>query len=98
MQNYYLLRSRQNGEYVAARQPGKTEDAPTQRYVLIFQQDHEALSYLNAHAADVSDRFAVEMNSLKQLKTSLERLGFAGVGLVSDPLVPQVDFMERRLL
>lgn len=98
MQNYYLLRSRQNGDYIAARQPAKTEDEPPQRYVLLFKHDHDAMGYLNAHAGDVSDRFAVEMSPLKQIKLTLERLGFTGVGFVSDPLVPHVDFMERRFL
>ena len=96
MQNYYLLRSRQNGEYIAARQPAQTEDQPPQRYVLLFKHDHDAMGYLNAHAAEVSDRFAVEMSSLRQIKPMLERFGFTGIGFVSDPLVPHVDFMEQR--
>ncbi len=96
---YYLLRSRQNGQYLAARQP-QLEGKPAEqgRYLLLFQQDFEAMSYLNAHAPDMGDRFAVESHSLAQLKTSLERWGFAGVALVTDPLEPQVDFMARRLL
>ncbi len=98
MDHYYLLRSRQNGDYVVARQPGKTEDDGVQRYLLLFRQDHEALMYLNTHAWEMRDRFAIEMSSLQQIKLTLERLGFTGVGFVSDPLIPQVDFMDRRRL
>ncbi len=96
--SYYVIRSRQTGEFLTARQPAKTADEPLQRYLLLFHQDHEALSYLNAHAAGLSDRFAVEHNAVAQLKPLIDRWGFAGVGLVSDPLVPIVDFMERRFL
>lgn len=102
---YYLLRSRQNGQYLAARQPpagasraDEDKSAPSERYLLLFQQDFEALSYINAHAPEAGDRFAVESHNLTQLKTSLERWGFAGVGFVTDPLLPQVDFLARRLL
>lgn len=96
---YYLLRSRQNGQYLSARQPQPEGTAGEQgRYILLFQKDFEAMSYLNAHAPEVGDRFAVEPHSLSQLKTSLERWGFAGVAFVADPLEPQVDFMARRLL
>ncbi len=96
---YYLLRSRQNGQYLAARQPNSEgEPVEQERYLLLFQRDFEAMSYLNAHAPDMGDRFAVESHSLTQLKTSLERWGFAGVAFVTDPLEPQVDFMAKRLL
>ena len=97
MATYYLLRSRQNGQYLSAQQPDADHSTQT-RYVLLFRQDFEALSYLNAHAPDLSDRFSVEAHSLSQLKASLERWGFAGVAFVTDPLEPQVDFMIRRLL
>lgn len=99
---YYLLRSRQNGQYLTARQPQakppKEGTAEPERYLLLFQKDFEAMSYINAHAPDASDRFAVESHSLTQLKTSLERWGFVGVAFVTEPLEPQVDFMARRLL
>ncbi|NJM57882.1 MAG: hypothetical protein HC857_11225 [Synechococcales cyanobacterium RU_4_20] len=103
MEHYYLLRSRQNGDYVAARmaaqpQEEKRLDEREQRYLLLFRADHEAFLYLNTHAGDVSKHFAVEMSSLRQIKLTLERLGFTGVGFVSDALLPQVDFMESRLL
>lgn len=102
---YYLLRSRQNGQYLTARQPalskaeaGDEAAGQSARYLLLFQQDFDALGYLNAHAPEARERFAVEPHSLTQLKTSLERWGFAGVGFVTDPLMPQVDFLARRLL
>lgn len=95
---YYLLRSRQSGQYLAARQPLSGDTIEAERYLLLFQKDFEALSYLNAHAPGMGDRFAVESHNLTQLKQSLERWGFAGVGFVIDPLEPQVEFMARRLL
>lgn len=96
---YYLLRSRQSGQYLTARQPhSEGESAGPERYLLLFQKDFEAMSYLSAHAPDLGDRFAVESHSLSQLKSSLERWGFAGVAFVTDPLIPQVDFMARRFL
>jgi hypothetical protein len=96
---YYLLRSQQNGQYLAARQPINPGDEPLDRpYLLLFQQDFEALSYINAHAPEFRDRFTIESHNLNQLKASLERWGFAGVAFVTDPLEPQVDFLARRLL
>lgn len=112
---YYLLRSRQSGQYLFARQPsapGPKRSAPSPtaerspeqpsdqatRYLLLFQQDFDGLSYLNAHAPDLGDRFALETSTLPQLKAALERWGFGGVALVSDPLEPRLDFLNRDLL
>ncbi|NJN30786.1 MAG: hypothetical protein HC824_10450 [Synechococcales cyanobacterium RM1_1_8] len=110
---YYLLRSKQNGRYLSGREPmgdrqlGEKqredrhpgEQPPEQaQFLMLFQQDFEALSYLNAHAPEVSDRFTLEPHNLQQLKASLERWGFAGVAFVTDPLEPRVDFLARRFL
>jgi hypothetical protein len=111
---YYLLRSRQSGQYLFARQPSAPPLAAGQlaagqpeaqaraeqaiRYLLLFQQDYDGLSYLNAHAPELSDRFALESSTMAQLRATLERWGFGGVALVSDPLEPRLDFLNRDLL
>lgn len=92
---YYAIRSRKDGQYLTAR---PHDDRPDWRYLLIFKQDFEALGYLSAHAGDLSDRFATEAITPEQLKQTLDRLGFQGVGLVTDALVPVIDFLEKRLL
>lgn len=91
---YYLLRSRKDGRYLSA-QPDR--DRPS-TYLLLFQRDFDALGYLQAHAPEVSDRFAVETLASNQLRDMLKRWGYEGVGLVADPLTPQVDFLKRELL
>jgi len=92
---YYLLRSRQDGRHLAARPEGPESD---RTFLLIFQADHEALSYLSSHAPEMRDRFAVESVPAYQLKGMLTRWGFTGIGLVSDPALPKVDFMQRDRL
>jgi hypothetical protein len=91
-QVYYLVRSQQDGQYLTA-QPHT--DAEASRYLLLFQEHHEALSYLNAHAPDVRDRFAVESVLGTQVGSLLKRWGFTGVGMVQDPLLPKVEFLVR---
>lgn len=95
---YYVLRSRRDGRYLVATMPNpeNTEDStPTTRsaFLLLFQEQAEALSYLNAHAPDLSPHFGIEGLSQPQVKSVLDRMGFSGVGLVRDPLIPQVEFM-----
>jgi hypothetical protein len=87
-QSYYLLRTKQDGRHLAARDEDKT-------YLLLFTADYDALSYLNAHAGEASDRFALETISATQLKAALSRWGFTGIGLVRDPLLPHIDFMNQ---
>ncbi|MDA0266171.1 MAG: hypothetical protein O3A14_04245 [Cyanobacteria bacterium] len=88
-QTYYLLRSKQDGRHLAARAEAN------QTYLLLFTADYDALSYLNTHAGEVSDRFAIETISAPQLKAALSRWGFTGIGLVRDPLIPRIDFMNH---
>ncbi|WP_448562558.1 hypothetical protein [Trichothermofontia sp.] len=95
---YYVLRSRRDGRYLVATVPGpdNTEGqtpVASNAFLLLFQEQAEALSYLNAHAPDLYQNFAVEGISQPQVKSTLNRMGFAGVGLVRDPLIPQVEFM-----
>jgi hypothetical protein len=91
-ETHYLLRSRQDGQYLVARlRKGETE-APAQ-YVLLFKESYDALSYLNTHAKDLANNFAVETISGTQLKSVMQRWGFQGIGLVSEPLEPRVQFL-----
>jgi hypothetical protein len=91
-QAYYGLRSQQDGQYLVARPRGTPEASG---FLILFSADYDALSYLNKHAADVVQHFAVESISGGQLKQIMDRWGFEGIGLVTDPLVPQVDFLKR---
>lgn len=91
-QVFYLLRSRSDGKYLCAN---PNPDAAVS-YLLMFREDYDALSYLNAHAADVADRFGVESISGSQVKKLLERWGFNGVGVVQDPLLPNIEFLLTK--
>ncbi|MGB3264018.1 MAG: hypothetical protein WBA89_08660 [Microcoleus sp.] len=88
-QVFYLLRSRADGKYISAC---PNPDSAVS-FLLMFREDYDALSYLNAHAADVADRFGVESISGSQVKKLLERWGFNGVGVVQDPLLPNIEFL-----
>ncbi|NEZ66043.1 hypothetical protein D0962_25325 [Leptolyngbyaceae cyanobacterium CCMR0082] len=90
--SYYLLRSTHDGQYLAAK-PRNTETS--KGFLMLFNADYEALSYVNQHATEVANRFAVEPISGPQLKQMMERWGYEGVGVVNDPLVPQVEFLKR---
>jgi hypothetical protein len=93
-QIYYLILSRTDGRYLVA-QPHGSADSAGAGYLLMFREHFDALSYLNAHGSDVADRFAVESVSGSQLKNLLKRWGFIGVGIVQDPLVPQIEFFQQ---
>ncbi|RCJ40481.1 hypothetical protein A6769_03735 [Nostoc punctiforme NIES-2108] len=87
---YYLVRSKTDGNYLIAR-----PDAETSGYLLLFQENFDALSYLNTHAAEVANRFAVESIARTQLGNLLKRWGFSGVGIVTDPLLPKIEFLQQ---
>lgn len=95
-QIFYLLRSRDDGRYLAAQVPtGPASDGGSAaRYVLMFQEQADALSYLNAHAPDMASHFSVESVTGSQLKPLLQRWEFSGMGLVHDPLIPRVEFLS----
>jgi len=88
-ETYYLIRSKADGRYLAAR-PNE-DDAST--FVLLFRENFEALSYINTHAGDLANRLGVETVSGTQLKTVLQRWSFNGVGMVTDPLLPKIEFL-----
>ncbi len=87
---YYLLRSKSDGRYLTAH-PNDEKSS----YLLLFTEDFDAMSYLNTHAAEVSHHFTVESISGTQIVGLLKRWGFSGVGIVSDPLLPKVNFLQQ---
>ncbi|MEM6751699.1 MAG: hypothetical protein AAF630_01735 [Cyanobacteria bacterium P01_C01_bin.38] len=91
-ETYYLIRSKADGRYLAAR-PNE-DDAAT--FVLIFRENFDALSYINTHAGDLANRLGVETVSGTQLKTVLQRWSFNGIGMVSDPLLPKIEFLLQN--
>ena len=92
-QIHYLVRSKVDGQYLVARINKDVDQVPAS-YLLLFQEHFEALSYLNTHGSEVSDRFVVESIPATQLKGLLQRWGFKGIGLVKDPLLPKIEFLS----
>lgn len=90
--SYYLLRSIHDGQYLTA----KPRNQESKGFLMLFNADYEALSYVNQHAAEVASRFAIESISGQQLRQMMDRWGYEGVGMVRDPLVPQVEFLKRN--
>ena len=91
LQINYLIRSKKDGKYLVARLPNKSGIEAS--YLLVFQQDYDALSYINTHGKAYSDRLSVETATPIQLKSLLERWDYDGLGIVKDPLVPDIEFM-----
>ena len=87
-QVFYLLRSRADGKYISAC---PNPDAAVS-YLLMFREDYDALSYLNAHAADVADRFGVESISGSQVKKLLERGDLTVWGVFKTRCYPILSF------
>lgn len=90
MEIHYLIRSNRDGRYLVARPRGDREEMG---FLLLFREHFDALSYLNSHGNNVSDRFGVESVSKAQLKSIIDRWSFGGVGLVEDPLIPRIQFL-----
>lgn len=96
MQVYYLLRSKADGSYLVARiNNDEAPAAKTSNYLLMFNEHFDALSYLNTHGKDVSDRFAVESIAATQIGNLMQRWGFQGVGIVQDPILPNINFVAK---
>jgi hypothetical protein len=83
---YYLLRTRADGSYLTA------QPRSGQRYLLLFREAADALSYLNTHAAELREHFAVEAITRNQVGPILQRWSFQGFAVVEDPLLPKVEF------
>lgn len=98
-QNYYLIRSRTDGNYLVAHphQDEKTNDRQPLKssFLLLFREHFDALSYLNTHASGLVDRFAVESVPETQIDNLLKRWSFTGIGVVRDPLTPSIEFLSR---
>ena len=92
LQINYLIRSRQDGKYLVARMPATSGIEAS--YLLVFQHDYDAMSYINTHGQEFSDRLSVETASPIQLKGLMERWKYAGFGIVKDPLVPDIEFVS----
>ncbi|MGD1921328.1 MAG: hypothetical protein ACFCAD_22015 [Pleurocapsa sp.] len=92
LQVNYVIRSRKDGKYLVARLPEQSGIEAS--YLLVFQQDYDALSYINTHGKEYSDRLTVETASPTQLKSLMERWSYAGFGIVKDPLVPNIQFVS----
>jgi hypothetical protein len=88
---YYLVRSKTDGSYLVAHPNPDNASG----YVLLFRQDFDALSYLNKYAGELANRFAVESLPGSQIGTLLKRWGFSGIGIVSDPLLPKIEFLRK---
>jgi hypothetical protein len=92
LQINYVIRSKKDGKYLIARLP--EADGLEATYLLVFQQDYDALSYINSHGKEFSDLLTVETVSPTQLKGMLKRWNYAGFGIVKDPLVPDIQFVS----
>ncbi|MCC0176678.1 hypothetical protein I4641_06760 [Waterburya agarophytonicola K14] len=92
LQVNYLIRSRKDGKYLVARLPEKSGIEAS--YLLVFQQDYDALSYINTHGKEYGDLLTVETASPTQLKSLMLRWSYAGFGIVKDPLVPDIQFVS----
>ncbi len=95
-QIYYLLRAKKDGKYLVANQAN--QEGNKQRYLLVFSQDFEALSYLNAHSPEYVKEFSIESVSSQQLKLIIARWGFFGLAMVEDSLIPKVKFLTSDTL
>lgn len=91
LQINYLIRSKKDGKYLVARVPkaGGIEAS----YLLVFEQDYDAMSYINTHGKEYSDRLTIETASPIQLVSLKQRWAYSGFGIVSDPLLPEIKFV-----
>ena len=92
LQINYLVRSKKDVKYLVARLPEKSGIESS--YLLVFQHDYDALSYINTHGQEYRDRLTVETASPIQLKSLLQRWDYAGFGIVKDPLLPDIQFVS----
>lgn len=90
LQINYLVRSKQDGKFLVARVPQAGGNEAS--YLLVFQHDYDALTYINTHGKEFSDRLTVETASPTQLKSLMLRWDYSGFGMVKDPLVPDIQF------
>jgi hypothetical protein len=91
---WYLMRSKRDGQYLAAYPdlPVGQARSPEHGYLLIFREHADALSYMGRHAKDMQGDVGVESVMANQLKATLNRWNFKGVGVVEDPWLPRIQF------
>jgi hypothetical protein len=89
-QTYFVVRSQTSGQYLVAH---PSED-PSVGFLLVFSTDYDALSYVNAHARGSRGDGRVESMASASLRPTLDRWQLTGIGVVSDPLVPQIEFFR----
>ncbi|MCM1982481.1 hypothetical protein [Lyngbya confervoides] len=87
------MQSKKDGQYLYACPDPHT----AVKYLLVFSEQAEALGYVNTHAPEVSDRFAVHSLSSPQLQAVMARWEFQGIGWVQDYLTPRIQFMHQPL-
>lgn len=87
---YYTLRSRADGNYLAAH----PDPDSAHKYLLVFAEHYDALSYLNTHGSEVAQHFMAESVGKSQIRGILDRWQYQGVGVVKDPLLPRIEFMS----
>lgn len=90
---HYAIRSKADGQYLVANIPNTDSEIP-KRYLFLFQESYEAMSYLNSHASGMAAQFGIETVSQTQLKGIIQRWGFEGIALVKDPLEPRIQFLQ----
>lgn len=91
LQINYLIRSKHDGKYLVARLPEKSGIEAS--YLLVFQHDYDAMSYINTHGQEFSDRLTVEVANPVQIKGLMKRWDYSGLGIVKDPLLPDIQFV-----
>ncbi|MBL1209710.1 hypothetical protein [Geminocystis sp. GBBB08] len=89
---FYLLRSKQDGKYLVANIENKIHEKES--FLFVFQENFDALGYINHHSPEYKDLFIVESLSFSQLKLLLSRWGFSGIGIVEDILIPKIKFCK----
>ena len=95
-QVYYIIRQRAVSHYLTAH-PNPDIDSSGPGYLLVFCEYSDALGYLNTHSSNTAARWTVESVPGTQLGNLLKRWNFSGVGIVRDPLLPEVEFLASCL-
>jgi hypothetical protein len=91
VQQWYVLRSRADGQYLVARlRPDP--DQPPHPYLILFSEHADALTYLNRQAPDLAPQFAVESLTQPQLPGLLKRWSYVGIAIVEDAWIPTLKF------
>lgn len=91
-ETWCVARSKTDGQYLAARSQAASPDAKPDRYLLLFKEHADLLSYLNRHAPDLTPQFAMEVVPHNQLASLLNRWSYVGIAIVEDPWLPTVQF------